>query len=108
MRTPSARKLRSAVSNWWWCVSMKPGMTMRPLTSITAAPPPFQIRPDVEDRVAFDEDVGLGQSRRRLLDFRGSIDITDAAAKDIAPAWHAGAVRQTAGIALRQDAARII
>ncbi len=29
---------RSAVSNWWWCVSTKPGMTILPAASITVAP----------------------------------------------------------------------
>ena len=62
---PSARKLRSAVSNWWWCVSMKPGITIRPRASITPAPRSLQVRPDRDDLLALDQHVGLRRNRRR-------------------------------------------
>src|SRR5258706_11994584 len=39
IRRPLARKLRNAVSNWWWCVSTKPGMTILPRASTSSAPP---------------------------------------------------------------------
>ena len=41
---------------------MKPGMTMRPLASITRGAAAVQIRPDGEDLLALDQDVGLGEA----------------------------------------------
>ena len=51
---------------------MKPGMTMRPRASITAAPPACRFGSDGEDLLALDQHVGLGE----VADLPGSIDIT--------------------------------
>src|SRR5258708_11591084 len=74
IRTPLARKLRSAVSNWWWCVSTKPGITTLPRASICAAPPACRFGPTA--RIFFPSTSTSALANSPLLGMLGSIVIT--------------------------------
>src|SRR6516162_5171367 len=92
---PSARKLRSTVSNWWWCVSTKPGMTMRPVASISAALPAARFGPTARIFLPSTSTSAWGFA---LVGHAGVHRHHRAAADDVAPARAARVRGQAAGV----------